>query len=133
MIYLAGACACEPDGGRGWRKEFREKFNNATKEFVHVIDPTQYFDYENPKKYQIDNKQIMTTLLHYVKKSDIVVVNLDNSIHSCGTCMELMYAKELGIPVIGFGDSEVYPWARECCWVVLDDVDSVIDYIFTFF
>ncbi len=45
-------------------------------------------------------KQCMNYFLHKVSKSDLLLVNLDNSNSSVGTGMEVQKAFDTGIPII---------------------------------
>ena len=51
----------------------------------------------------------MNYFLHKVSKSDLLLVNLDNSNSSVGTGMEVQKAFDTGIPIIGFGTKNIYP------------------------
>ena len=59
-------------------------------------------------------------------KSDVVLVNLNYSDSSVGTGMEISLANELKIPIIGFGNEEIYDWVIDCCDVVLDNLEEII-------
>ena len=63
--------------------------------------------------------------------SDIVLVNLDYSDVSCGTCMELEHAFLNNIPIIGFGDKSNtwYSWAAERASIIFDSLEEAIWYI----
>ena len=59
-----------------------------------------------------------------------MLVNLKNSCQSCGTCMEVQYAVDNNIPVIGFDAENAYPWIAEVdCEAVFDNLMETVDYI----
>ena len=129
-IYLAGACRDVPDGGVEWRKTASERLEKIAEwcgRSVRVIDPTKYFSYEI-KKHRTD-KQVKEFYLSKVAKCDIVLLNLNNTSCSVGTGQECQFAKDHGIPIIGFGTEDVYPWLDVDCQVVFEDMTLALDYI----
>ena len=130
-IYLAGSCKNEIDEGKGWREKVATIFNNhiESKDYkIVVIDPTKYFSYADRKDHETD-KQIMEFYLDQIRHSRIVLVNLNNSTVSVGTGMEIMYARCHDIPIIGFGDSEIYPWIDISCQKTCKSMLEAINYI----
>lgn len=71
----------------------------------------------------------MNYFLHKVSKSDLLLVNLDNSNSSVGTGMEVQKAFDTGIPIIGFGTKNIYPWIKEHCDIVFEDRFDALVYI----
>jgi nucleoside 2-deoxyribosyltransferase len=131
QIYLAGGVANEPDEGKGWREKatviFNEHFESDDYKVV-VIDPTKYFTYSDRKDEESD-KQIKRFYYDMIQKSQLLLVNLDRSKLSPGTAMEVQFARDKGIEIIGFGKEDVYPWILEECQVVFPSMLSAIDYI----
>ena len=130
-IYLAGACYNEPDEGREWRENATKLLKHAA-EWVdsscEIINPLTFFSYSEHKHKS--HKQVKNFYLNKIKKSDIVLVNLKNSSQSCGTCMEVQYAVDNNIPVIGFDAENAYPWIAEVdCEAVFDNLMETVDYI----
>lgn len=59
-----------------------------------------------------------------------MIANLDNSDSSIGTAQEIQFAIDKGIPVIGFGTKNIYPWISEVdCQVTFETMIEVVDYI----
>lgn len=134
QIYLAGGVLNEPDMGEGWRKKasiiFQEHVENPNYRVI-TFDPTQFFDYSNCDADT--DKQIKTFYFDQIKHSRIVLVNLSRSKLSVGTAMEVQYASDNGIPIIGFGEDDIYPWLLVDCQVVFPSMLQAIDYIKEFY
>lgn len=129
-VYLAGSCKNSTDGGRSYRKEIEKKLAliaDLTEKKIECFNPTKYFSYEENKHKS--EKQIMDYFLFRLKNSDIVLVNCNDTNSSCGTCMEVMYAREHDIPIIGYGDKDIYPWVEVSCQVVFETLMEALDYI----
>ena len=130
-IYLAGACHCESDEGKEWRTKATQILKQAAEwadAKVEIINPLNYFSYsENKHK---SHKQVKRFYLNEIKTCNVVLVNLKNSALSCGTCMEIQFAVDNMIPVIGFNNDNAYPWVAEVdCDVVFNNLLEAVDYI----
>jgi nucleoside 2-deoxyribosyltransferase len=130
-IYLAGACHCESDEGKAWRDKAKSILKTAAEwanASVETINPLDYFSYsENKHK---SNKQVKNFYMSKIKTCDLVLVNLKNSALSCGTCMEVQFAVDHEIPVIGFDNENAYPWVSEVdCDVIFNNLLEAVDYI----
>lgn len=129
-IYLAGACRDVEDGGTEWRamaSERLEKIAEWCGRNVRVVDPTKYFSYK-VKKHRTD-KQVKEFYLSKLAKCDIVLLNLDITKNSVGTGQECQFARDHGIPIIGFGTNDIYPWLTVDCQVVFENMTLALDYI----
>ena len=98
-------------------KNFFEKHSDNFK----VVNPTKYYTYG--KKYHKSDNEVFRFDLRKVKKSDVVLVNLNDIRKSIRTCIEVYEAHKSDIPVIGFLDEElpieaminlIHPWIY-CC------------------
>ena len=127
-VYLAGASKNEPDEGLGWRKTV---YNDWNSEMILIINPLNYFRYS--EDWHQSDKQIKDYYLSRIRKSDVVLVNLNNSDSSCGTCQEIQYAIDHDIPVIGFGQDHVYNWLLVDCQCVFDTVEEAMEYIVDYY
>ena len=47
--------------------------------------------------------------------------------------MEVQYAADHDVPVIGFGNDNVYPWIRDTCTVIFDTMEEALDYVIRFY
>lgn len=133
-IYLAGACKNVEDEGRQWREKAVQMFNMASEDkdvTIKVINPVDYFSYSE-QKHQSDH-QVKSFYLDQVAHSRIVLVNLNNTENSCGTCMEVQKAVDEGIPIIGFGNEAVYPWLKVDCQCIFGSMLQAIDYILDYY
>ena len=130
-VYLAGACKHLDDEGAEWRERATKMLEQAAEwnEIkVKVINPLEYFSYaENKHK---THRQVKGVYMNKVKKSDVVLVSLDDSDKSVGTGQEVQFAVDHNIPVIGFGKTNMYPWISDVdCTVSFDTITEAIDHI----
>ena len=133
QIYLAGGCKHESDEGKGWREKVALIFNEHIESDdykVVIIDPTKYFTYADRKDSETD-RQIKCFYLDQIRHSRIVLVNLEGSDKSVGTGMEVQYAVDHNVAVIGFNGNKdgVYPWLLVDCQVIFPSMLQAIDYI----
>lgn len=129
-VYLSGAIKCVDEKFQNWRDECLEIEENGFYPGIKFVDPNSYFNYTN-KKPKTD-KQCLDLFMWLVDKCDILLVNLDYSDKSCGTCMEIEHAYCHGIPIIAFGINEHtwYSWAETRSSVVFETLKEAIEYIF---
>lgn len=133
-VYLAGGCKNEEDGGKSWREKATQMLKAASddKEIaVRVINPIDYFSYDE-QKHQSDS-QVKKYYLDQILHSRLILVNLNRSDLSCGTCMEIQYAIDHEIPVIGFGTEDIYPWLKVDCQCIFPSLLQAIDYIVDYY
>lgn len=121
-IYLSGAMETYTGTTKAedWREECKDYFKRYTDNFK-VFNPTDHYQYGS--NYQKSEREVFNYDLYFAKKSDIVLVNLNDVRQSIGTCIEVYEAHKSGIPVIGFMDDElpvdemiktIHPWIY-CC------------------
>ena len=133
-IYLAGGCKNEEDEGLGWRQKAVQMFKTATEDKdcnVKVINPVEYFNYSD-QNHQSDT-QVKNYFLDQILHSRLILVNLNRSENSCGTCMECQYANDHEIQIIGFGTEGVYPWLDAECQCKFPSMLQAIDYIVQYY
>lgn len=133
-IYLAGACKGLHDEGKEWRTKAEITFKTIEENKnvkIKVINPTRYFkrDGSNMKS----NRQVKQFYLSKIRKCDLVLINLENTMASCGSAFEIQFAEDHRIPIVGFGSYNVYEWFPECCDVVFTGINEAIDYISDFY
>lgn len=128
-IYLAGGCKHEEDEGMGWRDLVTQQYDDIYG--IKIINPLKYFSYST-KRHQSD-RHVKQYYFSRIKKCDCVLVNLNNSEKSCGTCQEVQYAVDNDIPVIGFGKDNVYSWLLIDCQCVFDSAEEAMDYIIKYY
>ena len=121
-----------------WRIELKDKLlTSAYLKNVNakVVNPVTYYNFEYPSHKS--EKEIMLFDLNYVRKSDIVVVNISGLNSSIGTCIELYEAYSKNIPVLAFGSIEEYqilhPWVKECITRVDWNMSELVEYITDFY
>ena len=129
-IFLSGGCKNETDEGVGWRQKAVQMIRTATEDKelkVKVINPVDFFSYSEQK--QQNDAQVKRYYLDQILHARLVLVNLNRSDVSCGTCMECQFAKDHNIPIIGFGTENVYPWLLVDAQAVFPSMLQAIDYI----
>lgn len=139
-VYLAGAMGCFKDNleaMNGWRIKVTNYLNDYVDRIgrrLDIVNPVDYFNFIEPRKYKTQ-KEIMDFDLFHVKRSDLIIVNLDHINESAGTIIELYQANKISdIPVIAFGDnSNIHPWILECINRIEPDLQSAIEYINEFY
>ena len=107
-----------------WRKELD---NWAKDNNVKTFNPAKTFLKERNHTY--NPKIVVDQNNYYINKCDICVVSLDNIDHSPGTIFELTRFKELGKPVMSFGDcgSHWSPHINSCISSYCVELDEVIE------
>lgn len=133
-IYTSGATKhISKEVSYEWRKNTKKclEQQGISNYKVKVFIPNDYFCYitKEPKT----EKQCQDYFLYKVCKSDLLLVNIDNTENSVGTGMEVQTAKMLGIPVIGFGSKKYYQWIKDSCEVVFETLGETIDYIVDYY
>lgn len=130
-VYLAGRVKGLDDEGSTWRSDIKrqlEAIADWNEKRINVFDPTKFFSYSE-KKHKT-NKQIKEYYMYKLAKSDIVIVNVDDTTVSIGTAQEVQFAVDHGIPVLGWGTHDIYPWIGEVdCQVVFESMAELTDYV----
>lgn len=120
QIYLAGKTGgltqVEANGWRNNVKNILENYESKRFNNIRVINPNDFFNMS-----QID-------------KSDLVIVNLNNSNSSVGTGQELEHARMKGIPIVGYGTENIYLWeSEEDCDVVFNTEEECVEYVLDYY
>ena len=58
-----------------------------------------------------------------------MLVNLNHTNTSVGTGMEVQKAIDWSVPIIGFGTTDIYPWIKDSCDVVFENLQEALEYI----
>ena len=139
-IYEAGKMGgLSFDEMNNWRQELKAQLQFTAQTSgcqIQVINPVDYYNFEE-KRHQSE-AEVMEYDLSHVITSDIIVVNLDGLSTSDGTKIELHDAKYHNrIPVIAFGDREIYenlhPWVKRSITRVEETIYDVVKYIQEFY
>ena len=140
-IYLSGKMAgLNSKEMSKWRydaeKILNDRFNcTGSRALFYIFNPVRYYNYENHEHQS--EKEIKNFEIKHVITSDIIIVNLDGLNTSDGSKYEIIMASQNNIPIIAFGDKELYdelhPWIRDDITRVEDDMDSVVTYISNFY
>ena len=137
QIYLCGGMSnLSFEEQTVWRMQIRNAIKYEDYDLgkdVSFFDPTQFYSVfdEHTKESQ---KEAMDFDLYNLKRSDLVIVNFNNS-SSLGSAMELMYAKVHGIPVIGLNVDgyELHPWLELSVNKMFSNMRSLVDYVVNFY
>lgn len=128
-IYLAGSMTSyyienKPELAEEWRLKVSDSFYNKD---IKVFNPC--INYPINKTYE--PKGVVYQNIHYLEKSDIMILNLDRLEESPGTLFELYYFFLHKKPVIAFGNNEIYnqPHIHESITIKFDTLDEAIQYI----
>ena len=142
-IYLAGKMSgLTREEMNGWRVELTKELGMQRDMVIHkykraaqieCINPVDYYNYDNHIEYKAGKLEIMDFDLLMVKKSDILVVNLDYP-GSIGTAIEVFEAyRHYKMPVLGFGTAANYDWVEACLTKRFDTQKEMIKYIMRFY
>ena len=134
-VYLSGGMGnLNFEEQSKWRQQIQNaiKFNYECKKKPIFFNPVNYYNFEEVR-YKSE-KEIIEFDLNALRKSDLVIVNF-NDPKSIGTAMELILAKEMHIPVIGWNSSgqELHPWLIECVTRMCDDLRETVEHVVEFY
>lgn len=122
-----------------WRVELKNKLLKAAENADYkllVINPVDFYNFEE-KRFQSE-EEVEDYDLSHVITSDIIIVNLDGLNTSDGSKIELHDGNfHNKIPVIAFGDAELYnnlhPWIKRDITRFEKNIDDVVEYIRDFY
>ena len=122
-----------------WRVELKNKLLNAAENADYkllVINPVDFYNFEE-KRFQSEEEVEDYDLAHVIT-SNIIIVNLDGLNTSDGSKIELHDGNfHNKIPVIAFGDAELYnnlhPWIKRDITRFEKNIDDVVEYIRDFY
>lgn len=131
-IYLSGGMQdLSLEASLEWRNRFEDgiKLLESTKN-VKCFSPPKYYAPQEPDRKT--EKEVFEFDKHQLKQSDLVVAYF-NVPKSIGTAMELAWAKDWDIPVIGICEKDEIPslhtWLAECVTRFCNNIPEAISYI----
>jgi hypothetical protein len=129
-IYLSGATKQVEEGFQSWRTRCKTLSKNGYYTKLNFIDPISHFNYTT--KQPKTDKECLDLFMWQIRNCDILLLCLDHSADSCGSCMEVEHAFCNNIPIIAFGDKPGtwYNWAETRSTAILESLDLAIDYIY---
>ncbi len=138
-IYLAGKMSdLTFEQMNSWRVSLTNRLNIAAENAgynITVINPVSYFNFEE-KRHQSE-KEVKDFDLHHATTSDIVIANLNGLSTSDGSKYEMHDCHNVKIPVIAFGERELYddlhPWTKDDITRVEENMQDVVNYIRDFY
>lgn len=134
-IYLSGGMSgVSLEEQSQWRQRVVNAINlqYEHEKKVTFFNPVNYYNFE--ERQHKSEKEIMEFDLYNLRNSNLVIVNFNN-VWSIGTAMELMLAKEMHIPVIGWNSSgeELHPWLAECTTRLCDNLRETVEHVVNFY
>lgn len=132
-VYLSGSVKNSDETFQDWRERCGRLQEHDTSLSLNFINPINYFNYTD-KNPQTD-KQCLDQFMWLIDKSDILLVNLDNSQNSVGAGIEVEHAFCKGVPIIAFGQNKDtwYNWIELRASVILRDLFEAISYIDSYY
>lgn len=136
MIYLAGCITYLENQGKlheaiEWRKTAQERLEDSG---FQVFNPM--INYEMNKSYaNYSPKTVVHQNTHYLNKSDILLVNLNDLEHSPGTMFEMFYAYLHNKPIVAFGYTDIFfqPHINESITYHALDLEHALEHIFSMY
>lgn len=132
LIYLAGCMSYyydsnNPEKAESWRNIAEEKLQYNYD--IFTFNPT--LNYETNCKYNSD--LMVQQNEYYLKKADLILVNLDDLDKSYGTIYELVYAHALEKPILAFGSTAIYghPHLKHILQNCFQSLEEVLEFIDT--
>lgn len=134
-IYLSGSMSgVSFEEQSKWRHKVMDAINHQYEheKKVSFFNPVAYYNTKDGQHKS--EKEVMEFDLYNLRSSDLIIVNFNN-IWSIGTAMELMLAKEMHIPVIGWNSSgeELHPWLSECTTRLCDNLRDTVEHVVNFY
>jgi len=133
-VYLSGPVEDTPDEGAEWRdmvKEFSDDFD--------WVDPTIPFkgttilpaDRGGLDKGNMTDEDLIRMQLDMMAQCDAVLVGWRLECHTSGTPMEMVYAKNMGLPVVTHTQNilDTPKWTRGHSDYVGTDIKECLDYL----
>lgn len=116
-------------------REAAERYGRSSDNSLVFIHPPLYYNYEL-KKHRTE-REVKDWEVNQIRKSDIMIVNLDGINHSVGAHFELSVADSVNafggkhIYVIGVGKSEepLHPWIQLSLHREEEDFEKAAEYI----
>lgn len=128
-VYLSGAIKNADEAFQSWRNKCLDYSEMGCYPNLQFVDPNNYFNYTD-KRPKTD-KQCLDLFMWQIEHCDVLLLNLDSSDLSAGSCMEVEHAYCCGIPIVAFGSKPEtwYNWAETRASVVFDSLTDALDYI----
>lgn len=125
-VYLAGPIRHSEDFGKSWRREAKSRYPE-----IDWIDPLDRTDYSDTKILSyLDAVEIVEDDLTMIDESDVLLVNWEEAVPTCGTPMEVRYAYSQKIPVLVKSSLEsISPWMVYHASVVVETLEEAIEEI----
>lgn len=131
LIYLAGCMSyhyenSESQKAEHWRYIATERLKDIE---ISTFDPTLHYK----TNYLYDSDLMVQQNEYYLKKADIILVNLDDLDKSYGTIYELVYAHALEKPILAFGRTIIYEHShlKHILQKCFGSLEGVLDFINT--
>lgn len=128
-VYLSGAISNAPDHGVEWREDVK----NQVSDFVEPCDPIDFHDFDPKEDPTVTDHDLVRKDKLEIADSDILFVNWQSNVQKVGTPMEIMYAYNLGVPVIVWHSDCVHedlsPWIRHHASFMFERLEDAIEMV----
>jgi hypothetical protein len=141
IIYLAGPVAATDDGGAGWREAISEEygadygFHNPLDKYNVPVDTLEVVDGTSDPDtgHTVGVDELVAGDKKLLRESDGVLVGYVD-VHSVGTPMEVMWARERDYPVaLWIRDDTAFdglsPWYRHHATALTNDLELALGHI----
>lgn len=134
-VYLGGGMSgLTIEEMNNWRIKASELLKQHSDYGIKTINPVDFYNFSMDSSTYSEH-EVKFFDLHQVKNCDLVLVNLDSSVASIGTVIELHEAHDNWmIPVIGFGEKKIHPWMElsltRRCKTMEEAIEHIIDYYY---
>lgn len=121
--------------GNAWRLKCIEQLSTYKSVYKVVItNPNDYFSFKDTTPLNKSEREVMEFDLNRVRNSDLIIVNF-NDPKSLGTMAEIAIAYDRRIPIVGLNayTYDLYPWQKEFCNRIFDNINEMLDYIKSFY
>jgi nucleoside 2-deoxyribosyltransferase len=127
-VYLAGKMDGLTRAQMGfWRGQAKRILEGCG---FDCLDPTAL----SSCNYKPSDREIVDNNKFHIRNCTIVLAELDHEEASIGTIGEIIFARELGKPVIAWGTAKRVinnPWVTEHTTIICEDMGDAVDYIIT--
>lgn len=130
-VYLSGAISNAPEYGEEWRESVKEQVSD----YVEPCDPLDFHDFEPEEEITVSDDELVRQDKLEIADSDVVLVNWQSNVPKAGTPMEIMYAYNLGVPVVVWHSDcvreEVSPWVRHHASFMFERLEDAVEMVET--
>jgi nucleoside 2-deoxyribosyltransferase len=125
-VYLAGKMTgLSPREMNGWRESAADNLSNCG---FSVLNPAEQA-LNSQKVYTA--REVVDSNKFQIQNCSVVLAELDHDDVSIGTIGELVYARSIGKPIIGWGTAKItgHPWVVEHTTKIFVTCEDAVNYL----